>query len=286
MNNRFSITLWDNGIYFSDGHYFLHKDKSNAAIAEIYMVENSIKVIPIISDLFLEFLFPLPLCRFTYVMKMTSQVLPLDLHNIVRGMLSPYDEIKEFVSTTAYYYPMNFNDTFYADPLKEMPMPASIFKILVDQGYTDRLQQLQILSKIFSPLIFPEKVNKQHIVGLVGVAQSGKSVILETLLSFEKPKNIYGIGNSIQRKHLPSYSVYASGDLKPSGFDTLKNFPKDIPFIFATNDERVKNIKREDIFWLNFPNMAIIENWVKIHAKSSLGSIIRLLSYDISHLEQ
>ena len=208
----------------------------------------------------------------------------------------------------AVYIDQEFDNTDYGDDY--MNIPCVIKKILRDQGY-NKEEQSFILGVGLGRLLFePGKYDKWEIIPFLwGLAQTGKSCIIEAIAGLFSEEDIASVGNNFEKTFglapLIGKFIWIGNDVKYNfGMDpgelqmmtSLENMsvPKkyhdaislrwNVPGIIAGNEiprlwrDTLKSLERR-ILMIVFPNSVKRKNSVKLRLEKQRSLFYRLITY-------
>lgn len=120
------------------------------------------------------------------------------------------------------YIDQKFDNTDYGEDF--MKIPCIIKQILFDQGF-DEYEQSFVLAMLGRLIFKPGKYDRWEILAFLwGLAGTGKSCIIEACMRYFDPKDVAGVGNSIEKQFGLSPLV---GKNLWVGMDIKKNFGMD-----------------------------------------------------------
>lgn len=203
----------------------------------------------------------------------------------------PYPSFDEVINRCTYeenslyyrdYSSHVFNNGEYANPLEELETP--IFKILHDQGFTLREDQLKFLATVFGPIVFPNPT-KRNIIGIIGVTGSGKSTIANTLFElFLRPREITTLPSTVDFKEISSSNeIFIGLDLKR--WNITNRLPEHLRYLLVCGNDLFEfdKIQCDEKIKYVFPRFVsrrqyMFRNIEKSYIEKSFGSLYRLVS--------
>lgn len=208
----------------------------------------------------------------------------------------------------AQYIDQEFDTTDYGDDF--MKIPCVVKKILGDQDFTLEDQSF-ILGVAFGRLIFqPGKYDRWEIIPFLwGLAQTGKSCLLDACIKLFDAKDVQGVGNNFEKQFglqdLVGKMLWAANDVKKNfamdagdlqtivslelmsvacKYKNALSIQWDVPGIIAGNEipqkwtDALGALERR-ILLIDFPNSVVRDNQVKVDLENERSLFYRIITY-------